>query len=217
MGKMPADNPFAVYTGEYEDWFEKYPMVFKAELKAVKSLLPAGSALEVGVGSGRFAVPLQVAAGIDPCPEMLTLARGRGVRTALGRAEALPLSTACFDCLLLITVLCFLPEPERALSEARRVLRPGGHLVLAFIDRHSPLGREMNRHREKSNFYRRAHFYSIDEVLVLLKGAGFKDFSCCQTVFRPLAAIDAGEEVRTGCGEGTFVVVRARAAVGNGL
>ncbi len=206
---MLTDNPFAVYTGEYEDWFEKYPLVFQAELKALKSLMLAGSALEVGVGSGRFAVPLKVAMGVDPCQEMLSLAHHRGIRTALGRAEALPLPVSCFDCLLLITVLCFLTEPERALSEARRVLRPGGHLLLAFIDRHSPLGREMYRHRQESNFYRRAHFYSADEVLALLEGAGFKDFSCCQTIFRPLAEIDAGEEVRTGCGKGVFVVVRA--------
>ncbi len=206
---MLSDNPFAVYTEEYEEWFDKYPLVFQAELRAVKALMPAGSALEVGVGSGRFAVPLKVAMGVDPCPEMLTLARNRGVRTALGRAEALPVAASRFDCLLLITVLCFLAEPEQALSEARRVLRPGGCLLLAFIDRHTPLGRETHRQRQKSSFYRQAHFYSADEVLALLGGGGFKDFSCCQTVFRPLAEIDAGEEVRPGCGQGAFVVVRA--------
>ncbi len=206
---MLSDNPFAVYTGEYEEWFEKYPLVFQAELKALKSLMPSGSALEVGVGSGRFALPLKVAMGVDPCPEMLSLAHQRGIRTALGRAEALPLPAGRFDCLLLITVLCFLTEPERALSEARRVLRPGGHLLLAFIDRHSPLGWEMHRHRQKSSFYRRAHFYSADEVLALLQRTGFKDFSCCQTIFRPLPEIDAGEEVKPGCGQGAFVVVRA--------
>jgi ubiquinone/menaquinone biosynthesis C-methylase UbiE len=206
---MFTDDPFAVYTGEYEDWFDKYPLVFQAELKALKTLMPVGSALEVGVGSGRFALPLKVAMGVDPCQEMLSLARRRGIRTALGRAEALPLPASRFDCLLLITVLCFLTEPEMALSEVRRVLRPGGHLLLAFIDRHSVLGREMHRHRQKSKFYRRAHFYSADEVLTLLKNAGFKDFNCCQTIFRPLPEIDAGEEIRKGCGEGAFVVVRA--------
>ncbi|MFW8601611.1 class I SAM-dependent methyltransferase [Desulfobacterota bacterium M19] len=205
---MPVDNPFVVHIGEYEEWFEKYPLVFQTELRALKSLMPVGEALEVGVGSGRFAVPLKVAMGVDPCLEMLSLAHQRGIRTALGRAEALPLTAGRFDCLLLITVLCFLTDPERALREARRVLRPDGHLLLAFIDRHSPLGRETHRHRQKSSFYRQAHFYSSHEVLALLEGAGFKDFSCCQTIFRPLPEIDAGEEVRTGCGQGAFVVVR---------
>ncbi len=208
---MLTDNPFAAYTGEYEDWFDKYPLVFQAELKALNTLMPAGSALEVGVGSGRFGLPLKVAMGVDPCQEMLSLAHHRGIQTVLGRAEALPLPASCFDCLLLITVLCFLAQPERALSEVRRVLRPGGHLLLAFIDRHSPLGREMYRHRQESNFYRRAHFYSADEVLALLRNAGFKEFKCCQTIFRPLSEVDDGEEIKNGYGQGAFVVVRALA------
>jgi ubiquinone/menaquinone biosynthesis C-methylase UbiE len=97
-----------------------------------------GHVLEVGVGSG-LNLPLldaeRVASfvGLDPSPSLLARAalRPSTVETTLvvGAAEALPFDAARFDTVLLAYTLCSVDDPARALSEIRRVLRPGGHLV----------------------------------------------------------------------------------------
>jgi hypothetical protein len=46
----------------------------------VRSLLPAGGyGVEIGVGTGRFAVSLGIAVGVEPSPAMAELARRRGI------------------------------------------------------------------------------------------------------------------------------------------
>ncbi|MGH2925531.1 MAG: class I SAM-dependent methyltransferase [Solirubrobacterales bacterium] len=55
----------------------------------------------------------------------------------LASAEALPFPDACFDAAYLVTVLGEIPRPLAALTELRRVLKPGGRLVVGeFADRH---------------------------------------------------------------------------------
>jgi hypothetical protein len=52
-------EPFEHYLGKYEDWFERHRFAYEAELHALRLLLPKrGTGLEIGVGTGRFAVPL---------------------------------------------------------------------------------------------------------------------------------------------------------------
>jgi ubiquinone/menaquinone biosynthesis C-methylase UbiE len=45
------------------------------------------------------------------------------------RAEALPFDDDSFDSAVTTLTMCTIPEPDRALTELRRVLRPGGHLL----------------------------------------------------------------------------------------
>ena len=176
----------------------------------MRALLPfSGRGLEIGVGGGRFAAPLGVEFGIDPSAEMLAHARLRGVRVARAVAEALPFPRAAFDYALVVTTLCFVDDPTGMLAEARRVLKPGGALVIGFIDRASALGRHYEAHKDEDVFYRNAKFYSGDEVERLLFDTGFGAPVWAQTLCRPLAEIRAIEPVRAGRGEGAFVVVRA--------
>ena len=204
-------SPFEDHVQDYDAWFERYPLVYAAELRAVRSLLPAsGLGLEVGVGSGRFAGPLQVGMGLDPSPAMLALARGRGVRIACGLAEALPVQSGVLDYLLLVTVLCFLAEPLQALREARRVVRRGGTLLVAFIDRLSPLGQEYEDKQAASLFYQDAKFYGVEEALDLCREAGFTDFAIRQTLVGPLNEIGPNEPVQADWGQGGLVVLAAR-------
>ncbi|WP_280696575.1 methyltransferase domain-containing protein [Kitasatospora sp. GP82] len=56
---------------------------------------------------------------------------------ALADAHRLPYSDASFDAAYLVTALGEIPEPTQTLSELRRVLKPGGRLVVGeFFDRH---------------------------------------------------------------------------------
>jgi SAM-dependent methyltransferase len=208
--ERPRVAPFVHHHERYESWFERHDAAYLSELLAVRALLPwTGRGLEIGVGSARFAAPLGVEFGIDPAPEMLAYARSRGVRVACAVAEALPFAAAAFDCALVVTTICFVEDAAAMLAEARRVLKPGGALVIGFIDRASALGREYEAHRAQNVFYRDARFYSADEVERLLGAAGFGAPAWAQTLFRPLQEILEIEPLRAGRGAGSFVVVRA--------
>jgi SAM-dependent methyltransferase len=208
--ESPRVAPFVHHHRRYENWFERHGAAYLSELIAVRALLPwEGRGLEIGVGSARFAAPLGVEFGIDPAPEMLEYARARGVRVARAVAEALPFGDAAFDHALVVTTLCFVEDAAAMLAEARRVLRPGGALVIGFIDRASALGREYEGHREENVFYRDAKFYSGDEVQRLLAAAGFGTPVWAQTLCGPLAQMREIEPMRAGRGQGSFVVVKA--------
>jgi SAM-dependent methyltransferase len=200
-------EPFERYYKRYEEWFERYRYAYLSELEAVKLLIPEGNGLEVGAGSGRFAEPLGIKQGVEPSSRMAEIARRRGIDVVNGVAEALPFEDGSFDFLLMVTTICFLDDVERALREAHRVLKPGGSIIIGFIDRESPLGKEYLRHKEENVFYREATFYSVKEVLSLLEG--FRYVSALQTIFRPLNSIDSMEPVIDGYGKGSFVVIRA--------
>ena len=207
---MPKIEPFEKYTLEYEAWFENNKFVYESELKAIKGQLPKkGEGLEVGVGSGRFAVPLCIRFGVDPSSKMREIARSRGVEAIDGIAEKLPFDDCRFHFILMVTTICFLDDVQAAFKEVFRVLKPGGHLIIGFIDKKSPVGILYQQHKNESEFYRVASFYSVYEVMSNLKEAGFKSLKFTQTIFHRLSEIDNLEPIKKGYGEGSFVVAKA--------
>lgn len=163
--------------------------------------------LEIGVGSGLFAAPLGIRHGVEPSERMRSKAVERGIEVVEGVAEDLPFDDASFDFALMVTTICFVDDPSRSVEEARRVVRPGGRIVLGLVDRESPVGKLYEKHRHKSVFYRDATFFTAGEVTKLMEDAGLFDFRYTQTIFRPLREITGPEEVRDGRGDGSFVVV----------
>lgn len=96
--------------------------------------------VEVGGGSGRAAREVG-AAVLDPARGMLERARGRGLETVQGSAEALPLADGSVDAILVVDALHHFPDQEAALAEAARALAPGGVLVVREFDRSTRRGR----------------------------------------------------------------------------
>ena len=103
-----------------------------------------GLVLEVGVGSG-VNLPLYGGAvtrvvGLDPSSELLRLASRRAadvvapVSLLRASAEHLPLAEAVFDAIVMTWTLCSIPNAIAALTEMRRVLRPGGRLIFVEHD-----------------------------------------------------------------------------------
>ncbi len=101
---------------------------------------PAGRLLEIGVGTGRIALPLhrrgRRVVGVDLSLPMLERYRAKAAAAGLAppavlRADAtrLPFPDACFGAVLEVHVLHLVPDWGRALAEVRRVLAPGGVLL----------------------------------------------------------------------------------------
>ena len=107
----------------------------------------SGSVLELGVGTGRNLAlyPADVSlTAVDLAPGMLSRARARarqlGIDVTFVQADmrALPFETASFDAVVTSCVFCSVAEPRAGLAEARRVLKPGGHLRMLEHQRPEP-------------------------------------------------------------------------------
>jgi hypothetical protein len=206
-------TPFVAHHEQYDRWFDEHVPAYVSELLGLRPFVPPqGRGLEIGVGTGRFAAPLGVAVGIDPAVPMLAYAARRGVSVVGATAEALPFADGSFDYALVVTTICFVDSPRAMLDEARRVLRPGGALVIGFIDRTSEIGRYYQAHQDESAFYREATFYSASEVEDMLRSAGFTVRGWAQTLCGASPVIQDVEPVRPGVGQGAFVVVHASAS-----
>ena len=204
---MTKTAPFNEHASDYDAWFEKHRDLYLAELEAVRSFIPAtGNGVEIGVGTGRFALPLGIPIGIEPSPQMAEQARQRGIKVLESFAEALPFVDDCFDFAVMVTVVCFLEDVAQAFREAFRILKLNGTLVIGFIDRESELGRQYSQKKEQSRFYREASFYSVSEVETQLTAAGFSNFAFRQTL---LPDENTDLIIREGHGRGGFVVIKA--------
>ncbi len=207
---MPKIEPFEKYSDQYEDWFVKNKHVFKAEIEAVRKHIPKqGRGIEIGVGSGLFAEPLGIRVGLDPSGKMRSIAVKRGINVVDGTAEHLPFMDDFYDFALMVTTICFVDDAEMTISEAKRIIKPEGKLIIGLIDKNSPIGKMYKEHQKESVFYNHAIFYSTDEIVQYMNKAGFRDFYYTQTIFNPLDIVDENEPVKEGFGEGSFVVISA--------
>ncbi|MGW1076149.1 class I SAM-dependent methyltransferase [Streptomyces sp. NPDC002537] len=136
---------------QFESWaatYDRSPLQKRYFRPAQRALLRHAAAaepspaavLDIGCGTGtllraaRHRFPRAALVGIDPAPSMLRIARAHarpGEAHAGGRAEQLPFADASFDLVLSTLSFHHWADRPRGLAEARRVLRPGGTLLVA--------------------------------------------------------------------------------------
>jgi len=205
---------FDRHAEEYDAWYEKYKPAYESELLALRAFLPKNpeklKALEIGAGTGRFALALGIVLGLEPARAMAILAKQRRLEVVLGVAEFLPFKREQFDLVLIVTALAFFENPNQALREALRVLKPGGQILAGVLDRDSPQGCCLESWNKKGRFSSTAHFLSTAEFSKYLLEVGFENLEVCQTLFRQPEKIESVEFPEEGHGKGRFAVISAR-------
>lgn len=100
-----------------------------------------GTVLEIGVGSGLnlpfYGPGVERLVALDPSEELLRMARKKAdaapvqIEFLAHTSEEIPLDDGTFDTVVTTWTLCTIPDPGKALSEMKRVLKPGGTLLFA--------------------------------------------------------------------------------------
>lgn len=166
----------AAYAAHFHDELA-HSALDRAVLAAFAELVD-GDVLEVGSGPGGVTAHLHGLGvrirGIDLSPAMVALARGAHPQIAfsVGDMAALDVADAALGGVVAWYSLIHVPAPElpAVLAELRRVLAPGGHLLLGF-----QVGDDVSHHDEAFGQRVRLDFRRLqpDDVAALLEQAGF--------------------------------------------
>ncbi|GAB6947659.1 class I SAM-dependent methyltransferase [Vulcanisaeta sp. JCM 16161] len=220
---------------KYDSWFLSNQYVLESEVLLIKYMLEPnpGRVLSVGCGSGLFEFILRTRYGIriedcvEPSPDMARVAETRGLRVKIGVAENLPFPDGEFDTVLLNGVLDYVTDDVKAVKEAYRVLKPGGHIVVADVIAEGSYGllyklaeslggwdntyiaRVKPPNPYPIEYVRQARWHTVEEIMNLLRNAGFVIVKVAQTLTRhPKYSNEAIEYPIDGYDRGDYVAFK---------
>ena len=163
-----AEKAMAYFSRNAAGWDNLRKLhVGEAEVeKALRELVgdqPVDSLLDLGTGTGRllqlFEGLYRHGMGIDASREMLAVARANLEKSGISKASIrlgdifnLPLESGGFDLVTVHQVLHYLDEPQFAISEAARMLRPGGRLVIVDFAPHGIDALRSEHHHARLGF-----------------------------------------------------------------
>tara|TARA_B100001750_G_scaffold195424_1_gene167168 strand:+ start:3433 stop:4401 length:969 start_codon:yes stop_codon:yes gene_type:complete len=170
----------AAIAGEMERHYSP-GRTWQAMVHGLAALLELGDVLDVGCGDGwsasLFAPRSRSYVGVDRSERVLEAAERRGpagARFVHADMERLPFEADTFDTALLFHVLPHAADPAVALTEAARVLRPGGRVVITTLGAHD--------HLDRTAGYGHGHpGFAPGALQALLTAAGLEPVQCAVT------------------------------------
>jgi ubiquinone/menaquinone biosynthesis C-methylase UbiE len=231
-----SDQPFDEHAAEYDSWFLKNRNVLQSEVELLAGALKdPGKALSVGCGSGLFEMILReghdihIHFGVEPAAGMAEIAEKRGMEVQIGSAEDLPFEDGSFDTVIFNGTPSYIGDLRKAFTEAYRVLRPGGAIVVADVPAESSYGTlyrlaaMIGTWDDESlkaiapavpypmEFAAAANWRTTQEKLDLLEEVGFSKGETTQTLtLHPKFSDDQAESPVPGHDRGDYVAIRAR-------
>lgn len=168
-------------------------------------LKPGERILDVGCGTGGVTIPAKQrvgktghAAGIDPAPEMISVAQKKAalakfdIDFRVGVIESLPYPDASFDVVTSSLMMHHLPKEVqvRGLAEVRRVLKPGGRIFIADMLRlskslHDRLFATLTLHGG------RVDRFGIQDLQKVMEEAGFENVQLLDESFLTIGFLRA--------------------------
>jgi len=201
----------------YDDWYS-HPQgrrVFKAELKAVDSLIPdSGLGLELGAGTGIFAENLtnehRTIICLDPSGAMLANAKERNLPAIMGVGEHVPITKEAVGFTYMVTVLEFLEDPVTMANQVRETMKRSAPLTILFINADSAWGSLYKQIGANGDpVFRHARLRSLPEVHEILVEASYVIQESVGTLTTGPAELDVGGELKEPSPETGVIVVKA--------
>lgn len=152
--------------------------------------------LDVSCGTGNYSLELKRRGarviGLDVSSEMLSIAKEKAEREGLKidfvRADAAmpPFKDNPFDLITSILILEFADKQDKMIEAWKNLLRPGGRIVIGFLNRYSlwALKRRLKA-IFKESIWRKARFYSADEMQKLISYAGLRSIESREVIYFP--------------------------------
>jgi SAM-dependent methyltransferase len=188
---------YAFYAPRYDKIFRRYSQATLSKALHAIPAEPGFRLIDVACGTGLLAEmllrerPALCVTGVDISPEMLQRAQERipsqpgKIEWAVGHAESLPVATGQFDVLTCTNAFHLVQDAMAALAEFRRVLKPGGTMVLVDWCLDYPVMRLRDAALRIGDRQRRA-IRTLNQMVDLVTSAGLKLESAQRFLARPL-------------------------------
>jgi len=176
---------FDSFANDYDNWYRSklgnfVDAVEKRLIEEMVGFEQGENILDIGSGTGNYSIWLAKkglkVTGLDQSQAMMNIAKKKAAEENLAidwvdaDATQLPFPNESFDIVISVTAIEFMGDIKAALTEAIRVLKPNGRLVIGVLTKDSPWGKlyQQMAEADKNNLFAKAHLFLEEELPDLL-------------------------------------------------